>query len=247
MKKTLIKIVTKIIVAVSSLVILYQFMEQIDTGGPGNAQAGVLFILFFVAFVLPYLVLIFAIDTSKNEKVNITLEMKFIVIFSFFGILSFMRPFWGALIGCAFPLVVYISIFSKKHSKIKLIAIIAGVLYLIAAPYFFIKGTDLGYKLNDPCWGRYYIAKGPVYEIRDDRVCLEYYRGPSSIKIKTLEGADPITFEKFGRGYYKDKNHIYYGHLITGADVETFKHENNIFSDKNGVWENGQMITFDIK
>lgn len=55
---------------------------------------------------------------------------------------------------------------------------------------------------DDPCFGRFAGEKGPVYSIKQDRVCIEYKRGVDHIYMKTLEGVEPSIFDpsKLQRG-----------------------------------------------
>lgn len=62
---------------------------------------------------------------------------------------------------------------------------------------------------------------------------------------QTINGADPATFTHIGSGYYRDKNHIYWGtDPIPDTDLSTFEVLGNSFvaKDKNRVYRSGQPM-----
>lgn len=233
------EIFAKIVTILSSLTFLFYSISQINTGE--GKHAGILFIVLCIITLLPYIIVVILIDFLKAEVIAINLLMG-----TFFSlmIISITNPTLGALISLFFPFIIYIAVYSKKSKKMKLITFGIIISYLVLAPYYFIQGTDIGLKLKDPCFKRERYGKGETHFIKGDRVCAFIYDNNSwNGAFYTVKGADAASYESVGTWYTRDKNNVYYGHKKIDADVNTFKYENHIFSDKNGIWKDGVLST----
>ncbi len=249
---TKLKLFVKFITAIISLIIFYFFTLQIGILNIGSRQAGIIFLMFIFCIVLPYIVLIFTIDSSKSGLINLKLAWSLVIIFLAFMIIGILNPLVGAMFSFTIPLIGYVIIYTKYLNKFRLVAISVLFVYLLLTPYYFIKGTDLGNKLRDPCFRREPYGKGEPFYIKNGRVCA-YFKNGLNGNFATVKGADSGTYKYLSNscGYTEDKNRVYYNHQPISADVATFhcksinpsiKHalcKDIICSDKDGVWEKG--------
>jgi hypothetical protein len=104
-------------------------------------------------------------------------------------------------------------------------------------------------KFDDPCFREEIISKGPAYEIKGSRVCMEFKRGARRVYTKTLEGADAETFHEISLSYFVDKNHVYYrDKIIKEANPKTFKsigEHGSYFQDGQNIYYSGKKIDAD--
>lgn len=82
---------------------------------------------------------------------------------------------------------------------------------------------------------------------------IQFYNDNSIVKIddniyykgKILEKANASTLEEIGYGYVKDDSLVFFhGQIVDGADAKTFRYndKNYTFSDKNHVYESGEIL-----
>lgn len=230
------EILAKVTTIIASIIFLLFSTSQLNFGG--GRQAGAMFIMFCIVILFPYIIVVIVLNFSKNKTLVINLFIGLFFILTLFGL---RNPALGALISFSFPLVIYIAIYLKKLKKLKFITFGVATLYLISTPYYFIQGTDIGLRLKDPCFKRERYGKGETHYIKGDRVCAFIYQNSWDGYYSTVAGADAETYESISAWYTKDKNSVYYGHKKIDADTSTFKYENHIFSDKNGIWEEGKL------
>ena len=102
-------------------------------------------------------------------------------------------------------------------------------------------------KSGDPCYKKYYIEKGPIYEIREKRVCMEFRRGGRNAYTKTLEGVDPKTFHELQDNYFVDENSVFYkSQKLIGVAPKDFALLDSCYAKGNGkVFYCGQEIVAD--
>ncbi|MFC1645436.1 DKNYY domain-containing protein [Patescibacteria group bacterium] len=128
--------------------------------------------------------------------------------------LSIMAPFF----------VVYILDF-MEHVKKRKKALTLVVLVFFIQVLFLSNLIQDELLIKDPCYLEIQ-GKGPIWDIKDNNVCMGYTGMHSnSIKYtKTLDGADAGTFKELGKGYFYDKNHIYYhSEVLGGVNQDNFR------------------------
>lgn len=99
-----------------------------------------------------------------------------------------------------------------------------------------ILGIVISLLVKDPCYKKYYGEKGPVYEIKKNRVCMKYDhdRTYGISYTKTLEGADPETFYQIKGNYFADKNSVFYeSQKLINVDPKNFLVVNYYYAKDN--------------
>jgi hypothetical protein len=137
-----------------------------------------------------------------------------------------------------FPL--YMWVFAKTKQRLFSLQGVALVVFPIVAFLTSSSGRDVVFSHNDPCY-EVVEGKAPSYVIRQDRVCVL----DGSSTLKTLEGADPRSFEEIGSGYAKDKYRAYYqDEKMEGSiDLETFHSVDGGYAlDKSYATYQGNII-----
>lgn len=113
--------------------------------------------------------------------------------------------------------------------RMRKVFVFAGSILTLGVLFWSFDVFDVKERLTDPCYGSFFYEspgnkKDVYYEIRGDRVCMEYRNNGVMMDVKTLEGADPLTFKKISDGYFSDKNSVYYHtKKIVGATPKTFQ------------------------
>lgn len=124
------------------------------------------------------------------------------------------------------------------------------LLYLLIFIIFFLIFTFFVLpRIIDSCYKTYEKSKGPQYEIKGNRVCMESSETGLRATMKTLKGADGKTFEEIDMHHFKDKNYVYYDNrIIEKADPKTFEYiGNSYYRDKSNIFYFGKPINVDIE